>query len=601
MTRPLAILYDADDAACFAAARPDARNCLALTPDAAAILRKENTGYIPACTIYGPFAHRRALARVRKAKRAINPAFDRLPEAAGETARSLFDLTAHMAARVHETLKGNGPWLFPQGTGWQSIEDRGEAEHTLLSRLSYAPWWRLGAPQTRANMIGLINNGVAAIIARHAPAIFTNFDRGFGPLHRSFLETEKDARAVSFVPSAGGLRDAARSGQALLQALSGKPALRLSCPALEERSGLTDDIGQIFKGVTDPVIARGLTVFGQDISAEAAAADGMARYLTGYLPRLKPRAVLSYSFRWRLDAALGAAAGRAGIKRSLLSHGSHGKADGAVSAAAIDDHARGLLVSPLTDRAYTQSPHADAAAARLAPDQKREPVQPVVWGFQRARKNTGKTGPFRILQAGTPKSWRDHRPWMYETSDEYVAGLTALIQAVDAMETEAELVIRVREQAECSLAALETLLPKSPRATVKTSGGFLDDLATADLLVSHSSTTIEEALAAHVSVLLWGGGCPYRHLPANETPPTRSDKSAVYAIAPETEPAAMLNAIAMAHGATPLSSDEIASHIWPDDTQGAKDLIDQLCALKTNGAVAARQTQDAGTVPRTTT
>ena len=56
------------------------------------------------------------------------------------------------------------------------------------------------------------------------------------------------------------------------------------------------------------------------------------------------------------------------------------------------------------------------------------------------------------------------------------------------------MIIRVRETDECSLSALSRLLPTSDTYEINAEGSFLNDLSKADLLVSFSSTTIEEAL-----------------------------------------------------------------------------------------------------------
>ena len=108
-----------------------------------------------------------------------------------------------------------------------------------------------------------------------------------------------------------------------------------------------------------------------------------------------------------------------------------------------------------------------------------------------------------ILHAGTYKQWVSPRTWIYETPDEYIKGLKSLIHATCKFK-KTKLIIRIRHQSDCSISNLKKLLPKSDNYEIKSSGSFLDDLSNADLLVSWSSTVIEEALHSRKPVLLWG-------------------------------------------------------------------------------------------------
>ena len=63
------------------------------------------------------------------------------------------------------------------------------------------------------------------------------------------------------------------------------------------------------------------------------------------------------------------------------------------------------------------------------------------------------------MQAGTYK-FLGQRPWIYETSSEYLRGLILLAEAIDKLEN-TKLIIRVRGMDECSLFSLSKLLPAS--------------------------------------------------------------------------------------------------------------------------------------------
>ena len=76
------------------------------------------------------------------------------------------------------------------------------------------------------------------------------------------------------------------------------------------------------------------------------------------------------------------------------------------------------------------------------------------------------------------------------------------------------MIIKSRAGPEFSLDSLNLLLSPLPEnVIVDNESRFLDVLGKADLLISFSSTTIEEALVNDIPVLLYGGGGRYAHIP----------------------------------------------------------------------------------------
>jgi len=133
-----------------------------------------------------------------------------------------------------------------------------------------------------------------------------------------------------------------------------------------------------------------------------------------------------------------------------------------------------------------------------------------------------------VLHAGTPKKTTSLRFQIYETPDEYIQSLKELSEAVLKI-GQIRLVIKFRPMDEISLSTLTTLLPDSPNIIIETKQSFSESLSTADLLVSFSSTTIEEALQNHIPVLLYGGDGRYQHILAQAVKTgTPLPKEAVY-------------------------------------------------------------------------
>ena len=116
---------------------------------------------------------------------------------------------------------------------------------------------------------------------------------------------------------------------------------------------------------------------------------------------------------------------------------------------------------------------------------------------------------------------------------------------------------------EWSVESLKKLLPISPNFTIKTTGRFLEDLKQADLLISYSSTTIEESLYARKPVGLFGGSDRYRHLPGSSIQPNKKNRNAVYHLT-NNKLSSMLDAILESHKDSLLSDKELEGYIWPE-------------------------------------
>jgi hypothetical protein len=120
-----------------------------------------------------------------------------------------------------------------------------------------------------------------------------------------------------------------------------------------------------------------------------------------------------------------------------------------------------------------------------------------------------------ILHASTPKTRQSIRFYVYETPDEYINNINALIKNVERLK-DVYLVVRFRASPELSIDDLRTLLLPSNCYGIHAEGCFDDFLLMADLLVSYSSTTIEEALHNRVPVLQYDPHGKYCHIPCQK-------------------------------------------------------------------------------------
>ncbi len=118
-----------------------------------------------------------------------------------------------------------------------------------------------------------------------------------------------------------------------------------------------------------------------------------------------------------------------------------------------------------------------------------------------------------IIHAGTPKGSGAIRPWVYETIDEYIRNINDLIDVVDSL-NDVYLIVRFRPSDGLNRADFSKLVKASNNCGVYSDGAFDDYLTVSDLLVSYSSTTIEEALQNDVVVLQYDHDDKYKHIQA---------------------------------------------------------------------------------------
>ncbi len=120
-----------------------------------------------------------------------------------------------------------------------------------------------------------------------------------------------------------------------------------------------------------------------------------------------------------------------------------------------------------------------------------------------------------ILHAGTPSSFKFFSPWVFETDDEYISSVNDIIKSLSRVQS-AYLVVKVRKKHFPGMENkdIRELFVDSPNSEIFIDGLFEEYLSTADLLVSYSSTTIEEALAMKIPVLQYSCDNKYMHLQA---------------------------------------------------------------------------------------
>ena len=117
-----------------------------------------------------------------------------------------------------------------------------------------------------------------------------------------------------------------------------------------------------------------------------------------------------------------------------------------------------------------------------------------------------------ILHASSPRAFYSFHPLIYETFDEYIQNINDTIKAVNAIPN-LFLAVRYRPSNDLSVDEFKKLLVPEKCYEVYSQGAFEDYLLASDLLVSYSSTTIEEALNNNIPVLQYDPEGKYEHFP----------------------------------------------------------------------------------------
>lgn len=275
-----------------------------------------------------------------------------------------------------------------------------------------------------------------------------------------------------------------------------------------------------------------------------------AANLNKFLNRWKPIFVLASHSR-RMSAVLGELCKVKQIPSLIVSHGSFSPIFDEYAKKEWKEVALGMIDTPYKYTAL-QTPLTEKFLLDIPTQSEPVITGPLIFGrkinklsenVKKLKKQYALEGEKIILHAGTPKDRKGQRLLIFETIDEYVDGIISLIKAVDTLKN-VHLIIRFRPVDGLGVEELSNLLPKSDSYSIASDGAFTYYLSIADLLVSFSSTSIEEALQNRIPVLLYGGYGRYLHVPSTEVKTRRPcPPSAVYHLNEATDLTNALNKI----------------------------------------------------------
>ena len=269
-----------------------------------------------------------------------------------------------------------------------------------------------------------------------------------------------------------------------------------------------------------------------------------------------------------MKASLGELARKKGIKAILISHGSHPIPSNEKIDAEYKRHGEVLI-----DTTYPYVAIQSELAARYCDyyniSSKRIMTGPLCWGLLDKKdphilqKIGIPPGKKVIVHAGTQKGRSSHYFYRYETADEYLEALSDLIIAVKGM-SDVALLIKFRNSETISFDLLKRILPKSDNVFFNKDASFLQIIDEADILVSFSSTTIEEALEFDTPVLQYGGKGRLAFIPSIElSENTTFKRSPAYFVSHKNALPKAIREILTEFEAKPLQPHELSDYVLP--------------------------------------
>lgn len=394
---------------------------------------------------------------------------------------------------------------------------------------------------------------VASTVARERPAVpvvlMQDWTR-LADLPRLFRAHTQDPYSAELAVSL--LEPLARRGRQTRDALTHLIADVVQ--AIGQQPELFSYRGVLFADLVQQKIMRGIRPFLFWMQRRAGGIQVL-------LDLLQPSLVCSAGSRDD-DTVTGELCRKSDIPGILISHGSHVQPKNDLEEIEWGEQGYRLLRAPYPYVAL-QSPQAEAFWKAFPSSSAGVRTGPLVWGGAIDRQRSAllrkkwfgqEESPVVIVYANTPKGRGTNRFHVYETPDEFIHSVQTLAHAVQ-QHAQAHLIIKFRSTVDMSLDDLKRLIPESLRIRISVDEPFLDVLGCANLLVSFSSTTIEEALQNQVPVLLFGGGGRYHHVPAYVMTTGRQCPMApVYAVSADGDLASILHAIITVHAVGPVDA-----------------------------------------------
>ena len=286
---------------------------------------------------------------------------------------------------------------------------------------------------------------------------------------------------------------------------------------------------------------------------------------------LQPKSIVTPLGRRGIHA-LGQLATRRGIPGLLISHASFTPPKNELDKLGWKFHSYGMFYGSYSHAAI-QTPMSAGFSEHLSTSSKFLKTGPLIWGRNINRSTSSE---FKRHLLGEKSSWRvvTHASTsrdragihfqVYETPDEYIQTFIELINAVESVPN--TLVIIKVKPSFMPVEDLRLLLPESDKYVISADESFSDVLGITDLLVSFSSTTIEESLLNGVPVLLYGSDGRYQHIQGEEVDGSGLiDAKPVYVVRSSQNLSKSIECILQAVGGREMPRQLFSSYVFNTD------------------------------------
>ena len=366
-------------------------------------------------------------------------------------------------------------------------------------------------PSIFSGIINSINHISSILLSNYQIIAYTGDHYGLPNLINSFQNYDNKLRFVRFRGSKNNITDIIKSLFTLISILLKRRKIIFTISPQNLKTKILFD--GIHKCAKKRGIENEIALHQQTLLLNLTITNGLLHSYKDVLKKIKPIFLIAHEMKYSQNASLADAAKQLNISSYLISHGTHVSTfDNDQSNYEQKEMANGVLASTMATFNIVQSSIAVRAIESFFPELDYIKYDPIMWGYN---SNLGmpansENGIIHFLHASTFKTIPVTRPWIFESSDEFYEGIKDLIEVVSKIQN-VFLTIRLRPLEECSLIWIQNLVLTTNNVKIKLDGSFIEDLFNSDVLISNSSTTIEEAVTLNKNVLLWSHGSRYSH------------------------------------------------------------------------------------------
>lgn len=517
----LIVLYTEKDANLLSKSSISFDKILTLTPDAYLSINLNYKNIIRSIDEFNNLDHRSVIDNVIKVE-SSEPYIKFIKTLSKNSTRVVFRSKFHIYLSMYEKLKITIPhaqkYYYISNNKILSCDFKKELVLKIITKIVFEEKYmqtniRLSS---YASIVNIVNKISTSLMKKFKIILHTGNRYGIPNMIDIYEKKDKNLRFISFRGTEDNIKDLLMAFKTLLQIILRKKNLVFTLPPKK----LDDKIllNNFFKSINSKGTQDALLLYSSPLLLHMTVTNGLIQSYLDILKKFSPIFLIAYEMKTSINASLAEATKQLSIDSYLISHGTHATiSNNEQSNYEQKEMATGVLGSEMAKFNIIQSDTALSAMKSFFPELNYLEYGPIMWAYnsnEKLKNIKRDTQVFHILHASTFKALPATRPWIFETSDEFYESIKDLIDVVSKINN-TFLTIRLRTTPECHLKWFMPLVKNIENVEIKSHGNFIEDINKSDLLISNSSTTIEEAIAFDKQVLLWGYGARYSHYSSN--------------------------------------------------------------------------------------